>query len=138
MDAAHSSVSFRTDARPRLQWKLISFVFLVLSALVVAELSVRGIDQDSLRLVLRTTARTSALLFALGFATPFVPRLQLYSDSLLISFSASQTLHLLAIIWLVTIRHSQRALIDPPGLVAYICVALIAFRIVAEHSTRVS
>jgi hypothetical protein len=108
-----------------------------LSALVVAELSSHGVDQESLRLVLRTTARTSAVLFTLGFATPFLPRLQGYSDSMLLCFSFSQALHLIAIVWLVMIRHTQTALVDPPGLLAYACVAVIVFGIFSEGSTRV-
>jgi len=138
MESPHGSAGFRTEARPRLQWRVISTVALALSALVVAELSSHRIDQDTLRLVLRTTARTSALLFAAGFATPFWPRLKSYSDSLLLSFSFSQILHLIAIVWLVTIRNTQRALIDPPGLLAYTCVAVIVFRISCEQASRVS
>jgi hypothetical protein len=138
MQSPHASAEFRTEARPRLQRKLIWLIVLVLSALVVAELSSRRIDQDTLRLVLRTTARTSALLFAVGFATPFWPRLKSYSDSLLLSFSFSQILHLIAIVWLVTIRNTQRALIDPPGLLAYSCVAVIVFRIRCEQVSQVS
>lgn len=138
MDIPYRSATLATDVRPSLQWKLISAVFFFLAALVLAELWWHGTDQDSLRLVLRTTARTSALLFALGFAAPSLPRLRDYGDSLLISFAASQTLHLVAIIALVTIRHTQKALIDPPGLVAYTCVGIIVARIFGGSLTRYS
>jgi hypothetical protein len=138
MKTPRLAAGYASDVRPGVHWKFVAFVSFAVAALVIAELSVSGVDQDSLRLVLRTTARTSALLFALGFATPFVPHIHFYSDSLLISFSASQTLHLIAIIWLVTIRHTQRALIDPPGLLAYTCVAVILARIFNERSPQLS
>lgn len=138
MEIPYHAATLATDARPQLQWKLISTIFILLTILVLAEFYLRGSNQDALRLVLRTTARTSALLFALGFAAPALPRLQAYGDSLLMSFAASQTLHLVAIISLVTIRHTQKALIDPPGLVAYTCVAIIVARILGGSSIRFS
>lgn len=120
----------------RLHWKLIGFACFGIAALVTMELISRGIDPESLRLVLRTTARTSALLFALGFATPFLRRGRVYSDSLLICFAASQAVHLIAIVWLVNLRHTQRALIDPPGLLAYTCIAVVLFRIIGDRLGR--
>jgi len=123
--------------RQPLKWGLISVCGFAVVVLVAIELS-RGIDQDSLRLVLRTTARTSALLFALGFATPFLSRWQFYSDSFLLSFAGSQTVHLITIIWLVNLRHTQKQLIDPPGLLAYTCIAIILFRIIGEGRRSVT
>jgi cytochrome bd-type quinol oxidase subunit 2 len=118
---------------PHLHRRFLLGVFLSLGLMVVAEIWLRGTGEDGLRLVLRSTARTSAVLFAVGFAAPALRALRRFDDSLLLAFLASQFIHLVGVISLAGVRNRPAMLADPPGIVAYTFVAIIALRLGLER-----
>src|SRR6266404_7735206 len=116
----------------RLNRNLLLGVCLSLGSMVVVELWLRGAGEEGLRLVLRSTARTSAVLFAGAFAAPALRTFFLSGDSLLLAFLASQFIHLVGVISLAVIRHRPTMLADLPGIVAYTFVAIMVLRLILE------
>jgi methionine sulfoxide reductase heme-binding subunit len=93
-------------------WRLTGVLSLLLLAMALCLLSVQGWDAEGLRLVIRSTARTSLVLFALAFtasamvellpneATRWQRRNRRYLG---VSFAVSHLIHLTAIVSLASV-----------------------------------
>jgi len=113
----------------RLSVPLITTALAVILVAVAAELLAVGFNEDAVHLALRTTARTSAILFAFAVAAPAIPLLRSREDSLLVAFAGSHLIHLVAIVTLATFIRQPRMLADPLGITAYACIIGVAARI---------
>jgi hypothetical protein len=78
----------------RLSVPLITTALALILVAVAAELLAVGFNEDAVHLALRTTARTSAILFALAVAAPAIRWLRPREGSLLVSFAGSHLIHL--------------------------------------------
>jgi methionine sulfoxide reductase heme-binding subunit len=115
-------------------WPLVQWCALGLVALTAAQLAVRGLGEEGLRLVIRTTAKTSLALFTSAFIASAVARMWPHPLSrwllrnrryLGVSFAVSHGIHLLAI--LAVLRISPTFKIAPATVVggglAYVFIA---------------
>ena len=118
---------------PHLHRNFLLGVFLSLGLMIVVEIWLRGPGEDGLRLVLRSTARTSAVLFAVALAAPALRTLRRFDDCLLLAFLGSQLIHLIGVISLAAVRHRPAMFADPPGILAYAFVGIIAVRLFLER-----
>ena len=93
-------------------WRLTGVLSLLLAAMALYVLSAQGWDAEGIRLVIRATARTSLMLFALAFTAGAMVEL-LPSEAtrwqrsnrryLGVSFAVSHLIHLIAILSLASI-----------------------------------
>ena len=90
-------------------WPIVGWSALAIAAMTAVILAVAGTDEEGLRMVVRATARVSAVLFGLAFAASSLRRLWPNDATrwLLanrryvgVSFAVSHTVHLLALITL--------------------------------------
>src|SRR5262245_49498458 len=83
-------------------WPLVGWCAAAVMAVSVVELAVRGVGEDGLRLVIRTTAKTSLLFFSAAFVAAALARgwphpvsrwLSRQRRYLGVSFAASHLVH---------------------------------------------
>jgi methionine sulfoxide reductase heme-binding subunit len=114
-------------------WNLVAISTLVLAILIGSIAIVHGIDESSLRLMIRSTARTSVLLFIATFVATAVRKIYpgKISNWLLtnrrylgLSFAISHFTHALAIICLAIVS-SNSIRTDHGGILGYIFIGLM-------------
>jgi len=109
-------------------WRLFAVLTLTLTALSLAIAGLRGFDVESIRMVIRFTARTSLLFFCLAFSASALARLwpntwtrwqRRNRRYLGVTFAGSHGLHAIAI--------AAFAVMDPPGFMAATSAASYIF-----------
>jgi methionine sulfoxide reductase heme-binding subunit len=114
-------------------WNLVAISTLILTILIGSIAIVHGIDESSLRLMIRSTARTSVLLFLATFVATAVRKIYpgKISNWLLanrrylgLSFAISHFTHALAIIGLAMVA-SNSIRTDHGGILGYIFIGLM-------------
>jgi sulfoxide reductase heme-binding subunit YedZ len=118
-------------------WPIVGWAALGVAAMVAALLASAGAGEEGLRLVIRSTARTSVVLFTLAFTasalrrrwpTPATRWLRANRRYLGVSFAVSHLAHLLAILtltgWSVHEFFARAGLVTGVlGAVGYACIA---------------
>lgn len=117
--------------------RLVFITVPLLVSMAVAILALRGAGEEGSRQLIRWTARTSLVLFALAFvapALPHVPWLRVQRGSLLVCLAASHGLHLIGIALLASatgganLAERRGVLRLGGGVVAYLVIAAAAVR----------
>src|SRR5438034_1861457 len=109
-------------------WRLFAVLALALTALCIWIASMRGFEVEGVRMVIRFTARTSLMFFALAFSAASLARLWPNAWTLWqhrnrrylgVTFAASHALHAIAIV--------SFAVMDPTGYAAATSAASYTF-----------
>jgi sulfoxide reductase heme-binding subunit YedZ len=107
-------------------WKLTIGISIGLAALTAVQLAVWGVDEEGVRVVVRSTARSSVLLFALAFCASSARTLWRNETTkwLLanrryvgVSYAASHSLHLLGLVALAGVSPEFAGSVDAVTLV---------------------
>jgi methionine sulfoxide reductase heme-binding subunit len=113
-------------------WRIVSFSALAIATMVAVILLIQGMDEQSMRMMLRATARTSCLLFLSAFVASALHRIgsNSFSQWLLknrrylgLSFAVSHTYHAIAMFGLWVVTSGSEPKFDPFGTLGYIVLA---------------
>jgi sulfoxide reductase heme-binding subunit YedZ len=121
-------------------WRFLAIMIIVLTAMTVGVVAIRGFDENGIRMAVRYTARTSLLLFCLAFSARSVAvlwpsmlaRWQLRNRRYLgLSFAASHALHAAAILAFAIVAPASFAAATSPasyvfGGIGYAFIILMA------------
>ncbi len=112
-------------------WNLVAWVALGISIMLAIIVIIHGINEPSMRLAIRATARTSCILFIAAFVA--APLQQIWRNSftqwlrrnrryLGVSFAVSHGFHAIAIFGLAIVTSGDSYQSDPGGMLGYLFI----------------
>jgi methionine sulfoxide reductase heme-binding subunit len=121
---------YETKLLPQ-KWNIVGFSAIAIATILAIIFLFNGIDEESMRMAIRATARTSCFLFAIAFIASSVRKL--WSNQLSIwllknrrylglSFAVSHTFHALAIIGLAIVTPYTALKTDHGGNLGYLFI----------------
>lgn len=121
---------FETKFLPQ-KWNIVGFSALAIAAMLASILLIHGIDEQSMRIAIRATARTSCILFVSAFIASSVRKI--WSNQLStwllknrrylgVSFAVSHGFHALAIIGLAIVTPHTAVETDHGGNLGYLFI----------------
>lgn len=123
-------------------WGIVIYSTLVISVMFALILLIRGIDEQSMRVAIRATARTSCIIFVSAFAASGLQRIQSNKVTvwlvrnrryLGISLAVSHAFHAIAIVGLIVVTSGSAYKSDPGGNLGYLFI--IAMTVTSFNST---
>ncbi len=121
---------FETKFLPQ-KWSIVGFSALAIAAMLASILLIHGVDEQSMRIAIRATARTSCILFVSAFIASSVRKI--WSNQLStwllknrrylgVSFAVSHGFHALAIIGLAIVTPHSAVETDHGGNLGYLFI----------------